>query len=235
MQRLDPARRRDPLSYYHRSGPLGQVFAALGRGAGDIGVVGLGAGAIAAYGKRGDRLVFYEIDPVVARIARDRRFFHYLGDSEATVEIILGDARLSLQEAADGAFRLLILDAYSSDSIPIHLLTREALQLYLAKLAPGGWLAFHISNLHLNLRPVLGTLARDAGLAGALRDDGGPTDEEVADGKAPSQWLVLARREAELAPLVGTGEWELLRSPSGRRPWTDDYSSLLEALLPGCR
>jgi SAM-dependent methyltransferase len=233
MQRLDPTGRAHPLSYYHRGGPLGQVFAALAPGPGAIGVVGLGAGAIAAYGQRGDRLVFYEIDPVVARIAQDRRYFHYLADSAAKVEVVLGDARLSLQHAADGAFRLLVLDAYSSDSIQIHLLTQEALRLYLEKLAPGGWLAFHISNLHLNLRPVLETLAHDAGLAGAVRDDAGLTDAELADGKSASQWLVLARREAEIEALLKDGGWERLRAQPGRRPWTDDYSSLLEALAPG--
>jgi hypothetical protein len=233
MQRLDPAQRAIPLAYYHRGGPLGQVFAALAPGPGAIGVVGLGAGAIAAYGGRSDHLVFYEIDPVVARIAQDRRFFHHLADSEAEVEIVLGDARLSLQRAADGAYRVLVLDAYSSDSIPIHLMTREALRLYLAKLAPGGWLVFHISNLHLDLRPVLETLAHDAGLAGVVRDDAGLTDEELEDGKSASQWLVLARDETALAPLVESGAWERLRARPGRRPWTDDYSSLLEALGPG--
>src|SRR6185369_5450163 len=150
--------------------------------------------------------------PVVWKLARDDRYFTFLRDSPANLQVVLGDARLSLTTQPDGAFDVLVLDAYSSDAIPVHLVTREALALYLRKLAPGGVLAFHISNLHLDLEPVFANLAHDSGLACLTRDDTDVSAELRALGKAPSIWLVMARRAEELAPLARNPRWQPSRT-----------------------
>src|SRR5262249_26784205 len=144
VQSLDPARRREALTYFHRTGPIGQLLDVYGRDIStNIAVVGLGAGSLASFGSSKQEWTFYEIDPIVLKLARDERFFSFLRDSAAAVRVVLGDARLSLASARDGRFDLVILDAYSSDAIPVHLVTREALALYLIKLRSGGILAFH--------------------------------------------------------------------------------------------
>lgn len=230
-QSLNPALRREPASYYSRSGPIGQVFKAMPRvGARPVGVVGLGVGSLACYAAPGEDWTFYEIDPVVARIARDPRYFTFLADCRARVQVVLGDARLSLAEAPRQHFGLLVQDAYSSDSIPVHLLTREALRLYLEKLAPGGLLAFHISNRHLDLKPVLAGLASDARLTGLVQDDESVSTGDGELGKTPSTWVVMARRESDLTPLVDDARWQKLSAPPGARVWTDSYSSILSVL-----
>ena len=127
-------------------------------------MVGLGAGAVACYRRPGQRWTFYEIDPLVERIARDQRYFHYLAECAPDAAIRSGDARLTLQDAAPASYDLLILDAFSSDAIPMHLMTREALALYLDKLAPGGVIAWHVSNRNLDLAPIVADLAADAGV-----------------------------------------------------------------------
>ncbi len=224
----DIRRPRVPLSYYHPEGPLGRIFAA--GVAGPVGAVGLGAGALAAYGKPGQEIDFHEIDPAVARIAGDPRYFSYLSGSPAKVAIVPGDARLMLAKAPDARYELLVLDAYGSDSVPVHLLTREALQLYLKKLAPGGRIAFHVSNLHLNLRPVVANLAHDAGLVCLAEDDETVTDEEVADGKFPSRWMIVARRMEDFGTLPENGNWEVVERDPASPLWTDDHSSILPLL-----
>jgi SAM-dependent methyltransferase len=228
MQSLDPARRREPLTYYFPSGPIGQLFAAL-RGearARRVAVVGLGAGSIACYGQPGQSWTFHEIDPVVERIARDPRAFTFLRDCPPAIRVVLGDARLSLAAASDGAYDLVILDAYSSDAPPLHLLTREALALYLRKLAPGGILAFNVSNRHLDLEPVLAALARAAGLSSLAQDDAAVSDAEWAAGKRPSQWVVMARQHADLGRLAADPRWRPPALRAGVAVWTDGYSSL---------
>lgn len=224
MQSLDPARRREPLTYFHADGPLGQLFRAVGGTRGRVAVVGLGAGSLACHAQPGQRWTFYEIDPVVERIARDRRFFTFLADCQPEAPVVLGDARLSLAGAPDGAYTLLILDAYSSDAPPVHLITREALALYLRKLAPGGILAFNISNRHLDLEPVLGRLAADARLTALTQDD--DVSGAGTTGKLPSQWMIMARSPADFGPLGQDPRWQ----PPGVDPgavWTDSFSSLL--------
>jgi hypothetical protein len=232
MQSLDPARRREPLTYYQSAGPIGQVLADYGQGPLEkIAVVGLGAGTLACYALPGQQWSYFEIDPTVLKIARDERFFTFLNDSAAPVRVVLGDARLSLTTEPDRQFDLLILDAYSSDAIPVHLVTREALALYLQKLAPGGHLAFHISNTRLDLEPVLADLARDAHVACLTRRDTVVSQQELASGKTVSTWLVMARSADDLVKLAQDPRW---RSSRGRdRPviWTDDHSSLLSILL----
>jgi hypothetical protein len=232
-QSLDPARRREPLAYYHRSGPIGQVLEVVQEGGArrSIAVVGLGTGSMACYAEPDEQWTFYEIDPVVEQIARDPNYFTFLQDSRAgKLEVVLGDARLRLREARDGEYGLIVLDAFSSDAIPVHLLTREALGLYLSKLAKGGMLAFHISNRYLDLKPALGGLARDAGVVAYARGDLDLSSEDVESGKNASQWVVMARRKADLSKLVADSRWQPLRGRRGTRVWTDDFSNILSAL-----
>jgi hypothetical protein len=229
MQSREEARRREPLSYFHKSGPLGQLFAAY-RGPHarrSVAVVGLGAGSIGCHAEHGQRWIFYEIDPAVVRIAQDARYFTFLRDCVPGAPIVLGDARLRLAGAPPGAYDLLILDAYSSDAPPLHLITQEALRLYLDKLAPGGIVVFNISNRHMDFEPVLGNLARAAGLTAAVQDDPIVDDAEYAQGKRPSQWVVMAREVAHLAPLAGDGRWKVARVDPGAPVWTDDFSALV--------
>jgi SAM-dependent methyltransferase len=227
-QSLDPSRRREPLTYYHRGGPLGQVFAAFSgpRAKQDVAVVGLGTGTIACYAQAGQHFTFYEIDPVMERIARDPRYFTYLADCPAQVKVILGDARLSLRSAPESFYDMIILDAFSSDAIPIHLVTREAIGLYLAKLKPGGILVFHTSNRYLDLNPVLGNLARDAGFISLSGSGLKLSDEDLKKKKSPSTWVVMARNLADLRDLARDQRWHLLPVRPGDTLWTDDFSNI---------
>lgn len=228
MQFTDAARSGEPLAYYHRTGPLGDVFAGL-RGTEHldrVGIIGLGAGAIAAYAEPGQAFTFYEIDPEVEQIAKDPRFFSFLADCKGKCDVVLGDGRLTIANECDGTYGLIVLDAFSSDAIPTHLLTREALQLYLSKLAPGGVLAFHMSNRYLDLEPLLQSLAADAGLAGLAKRDVVMRKDPSTEGKSPAHYVVLARRDADLAFLAGT-EWKPLRSAEGRPVWSDQHTSIL--------
>ena len=228
-QALDPAGRGEPLSYYHHGGPIGQVMASMSDQlqAGQIGVVGLGAGSLAAYAKPGQRWTFYEIDPAVERIAGSPEYFTYLSDCGESCRVVLGDARLSLARGSD-RFDLLILDAFSSDAIPVHLMTREALGIYFDRLTPGGVVAFHISNRHLDLRPILGALAVDMDLEAITQFDGRQDKER---GYLPSTWLVMARQRGALDQLRADPRWT---APTvGPEVWTDDFSNVFKALITG--
>jgi hypothetical protein len=229
-QSLEPTRRREPLSYYHRSGPLGQVFAVYNYrpAALNVGVVGLGVGSMAGYGLPGENWTFYEINPAVAKIARDTNYFSFLADCEAARwNIVLGDARLRLREAPDSGYGLLVIDAFSSDSIPLHLITREALQLYLSKLAPGGLLAFHISNRCLELEGVLGDLAKDARLLCHAQDEMDPGALNMAAGADQCHWLVMARRREDLGRIGRDSRWLPIASRKKPQVWTDDFSNIV--------
>lgn len=227
-QSRQAARRTEMLTYYHREGPLGDIFETIATDVPlrRVAVVGLGTGTTACYGRAGERWTFFEIDPLVVRIARTPSLFTYLRDCPPDIEIALGDARLSLAREPDGEFDLIVLDAFSSDAIPVHLLTREALAIYLAKLRPGGAVAFHISNRYLDLRPVLLALANDArvpGLVGDLSSD----DEDRVKLWYGSRWVVLAKEAATLGALRERENWNMLSAEQGARLWTDDYSDVL--------
>jgi spermidine synthase len=217
------------VSYYHRTGPIGDIFDTFGKTnlTSQVGVIGLGAGAIAAYATPGEHFTFYEIDPAIERIARDPRYFTFFEEAEGSCDIVLGDGRLTMAEAPDGGYGLIILDAFSSDAIPTHLLTREALALYLEKLDPEGVLVFHISNRYLNLKPVLATLAADAGLNALGRDDLTIATLERRQGKSPSQYVAMARDADTLAPLARRDGWNPLRPRPGVKVWNDQHSSIL--------
>lgn len=231
-QSLDPAQRRVPLTYYYPTGPIGQVFAAFDGPTAKqrIAAVGMGVASIACYSRPGQQWTFYEIDPAVEHIARDRRYFTFLEDCTPSANVVLGDARLSLADVPAQHYDLMVLDAYSSDSVPVHLITREALQLYLDKLAPDGVMAFHISNKYLNLEPVLANLARDGGLIALVQHDIGLTREEEAQGKWASEWLVMARSEAALGSLIDDPRWKRVYGQPEQAVWTDDFSSILSVV-----
>jgi hypothetical protein len=239
-QSLDGSRSREPLSYYSRSGPAGSILQAVQAKTlyGDKGavtkprwaVVGLGAGAMACYRLPGESLTFYEIDPAMKQIASDSTYFTYLNQRAPEAQIVLGDTRLKLRAATDGAFDLIVVDAFSGDSIPMHLITREALALYLKKLAPGGILAFHMSNQYLRLAPVFGALAHDAGLVALIEDDRAVTQEQSDSGKLPSQWVVIARTKTDLGSIGTDPRWVPLEAGTATQVWTDDYSNLLRII-----
>ncbi len=220
-------RRCEPLSYYHREGPLGQILAAYNARPASprVAVVGLGTGATAAYARAGQSWTFYEINPAVVEVARRPDHFTYLSycTQGTPVEVVLGDARLRLAEAAPASYGLITLDAFSSDAIPVHLMTLEALDLYLSKLAPGGLLTFHISNRSLDLHTVVADLARARSLAILSLDD-----DRRAAGKETSHWVVLARNPDDLQSLAANdARWLALEGDPARRVWTDDYSNIV--------
>ena len=232
VQSLRPERRNQPLSYYFHTGPLGQLLAARAiHWDREIAVVGLGSGTIAAYGRPGQRFTFYEIDPTVERLARNPKLFSYLSGSRAKIRVVLGDARLSLGDAPDGTYGVIVLDAFTSDAIPLHLMTREALAMYCRKLAPGGVLALHISNRYMDLEPVLGRLADDAGLAAMVEYDGHLTAADRRDGKMASTWVVMAHRKEDFRSLLADDRWEWISVSKETPLWTDDFSNILAVLI----
>jgi hypothetical protein len=230
-QRTDPARRREPLTYFTPQGPLGQLIARMAESGRlrQVGVAGLGAGTLACYRQPGQTWTFYEIDPLVEQLARDTRYFHYLSDCAGTADVIIGDARLSLQKAADRSYDLLILDAFSSDAVPVHLMTREAMALYLQKLADGGVMVFNITNRNLDLTPILANLANDAGLVGRVRSHHPDFETGWRNFQFPSRWVAIARHAQDLAAVAAEPEWQPLKPRPGVWVWTDDFSNLLSA------
>jgi hypothetical protein len=228
MQSLDPAMAGVPLTYYNLHSPLAEAWGELGKGWRSVGVVGLGAGAIAAYGRAGQTMDFYELDPDVAMIAGAD--FTYLEKSPATIRIVLGDARQSLARDEAASYDLLILDAFNSGAVPIHLVTKEALELYLARTPKDGVILLHVSNRYLDLRSMLAADARDLGLFGAckrLTQNG-----RVADDRVPSSWVALSRDPVKMKRLVTARGWTDLGAPAfaGGSAWTDQHASLLPVL-----
>lgn len=220
-QSLDPALSRRPLMYYHPAGPFGRAFSLLSRrvGAAPVAVVGLGTGSLACYALPGQPWTFFEIDPAVETLAREERLFTFARDCPARV--VLGDARLTLAGAPAGSFGWIVVDAFGGDAIPVHLLTAEALELYVEKLAPGGIVALHLSSRFLDLEPVVGALASKLGLAALHAHD---EEKDDPSGKAGSRWALLARRREDLAALAKDPLW---RAPRAGDLWTDDRSTIL--------
>ncbi|MCC7051990.1 MAG: fused MFS/spermidine synthase [Gemmatimonadaceae bacterium] len=232
LQSRVPSRRREPLSYYTERGPIGQLIRdrqAAGR-LHRVASVGLGAGSLACFRRPGEEWTFYELDATILRIARDTSLFTFLHDCAPEARVVLGDARLSLREAPDAGYDLIILDAYSADAIPVHLMTREALALYRRKLAPGGVVAMHLSNLFFELGPVAEALARDARMASLWREDVRLSALDLAWGKSASQWIVLGSPATALGGLARDTAWKHLDIPADAPVWTDDFSSTLRAL-----
>lgn len=220
-----------PLSYYGRQGPISDVFDVVNKnGAPPIAVCGLGVGSLAAYAKPKQSWTFYEIDRTIVDIAQNPQLFTYLSDNfrdQLLLKIEVGDARQKIRQSKE-SYGLIVLDAFSSDSIPVHLLTREAIEMYLDKLAPGGIMAFHISNRYLDLRPVLAMAAYELKLASRIREDRITDHDSKTTGLMSSDWVVLARTDADLGALGRGGQWQRLPQISPTfRLWTDDYSNIL--------
>ncbi len=218
----DPVRRRDPLVYYTREGPCGDLFRTLGftRPGTRVGAIGLGVGSIAAYAQPGQEFIFYEIDPAVLRIAEDPNYFTFLSDGAGRYTHVIGDGRLMIERAPDDHFGMVLIDAFSSDAVPAHLLTREALRIYLQKADERGWIAFHASNAGLDLVPVLANLAADAGLVALHRHD-----SESIGAKSSSDYVVMARRLEDLGTLPSMPTWKRLAGDP-RRAWTDHFTNI---------
>jgi hypothetical protein len=250
-QNFAPELEREPTTYYTRSGPVGDVITELrirptpGSAAMDpappatspaaqrplrLAFVGLGAGTMAAYLRPNDVGTFYEIDPAVVRLASDRRLFTFIANAQSRPNFVIGDARVTLAQA-DGQYDAIVLDAFSSDAIPVHLLTREAISMYLDKLAPGGILLVHISNRYLDLEPVLALAANELGLSARLRDDvGDHADRDPGVLTNGSEWVALSRLEGDLGSLLLSTDWYHLRPSDKVRLWTDDYTDIWSVL-----
>jgi hypothetical protein len=226
-QHLHEKFRRRPTTYYEESSGVGAAIASRQDKPVRIGVIGLGTGTIAAYGRAGDLYKFYEIDADVVRVARSH--FTYLSDSPAKVEIALGDARLTLEREAPQRFDVLAVDAFSSDAIPVHLITREALAVYLKHAGEDGIVAFHVSNRFLDLVPVVARIAKENGAHAVLvRDD--PDDDEDSR-RSRTDWVLVSRdaKALERAAIVKAGA-EPPQDRAEWRTWTDDYSNLVQIL-----
>ncbi|MGE3809874.1 MAG: spermidine synthase, partial [Gemmataceae bacterium] len=225
-----------PQTYYARMGPVGQLFQEFSgpKAKPSVALIGLGTGTLSAYGQKGQKVTFYEIDAAVVDIARNH--FNYLKTCQADeLNIELGDARISMKDVAkDGEYGIIVVDAFSSDAIPWHLITKEALQLYLQKAAPDGIIAFHISNRYLNLQPVLANLAEvmDPPLVGIVRHgrDDDRFDPPVPNyGMSASTWVLLSRNRANFGSLTKDSDWEDLADSRDPKVgvWTDDFSNIL--------
>lgn len=244
QQYVDPERRGKPLTYYYPTGPVGHLFKTLGndRRLQRVGIIGLGSGTMVTYARPGQHWTYFEIDPAVARIAQNRDLFTFYRDAQdrgVELDTVFGDARLTIRRSNE-KFGMIVIDAFSSDAIPVHLLTREALQVYLDHLEDDGILTFNISNRYLNLEPIIAELAHDSSAVCLFDDDRLYLDEQgnpgspaakadAQNGKTQSQWLVMARREKDLPRLRSLGGvWTPPVRKSGLQLWTDDYSNLFQ-------
>jgi hypothetical protein len=228
IESTDPQRAGVPLSYYHSTGPVGDIHRMMDdrHTRQRVGVIGLGSGSLATLGNAMRTVTFYEVDPEVEPIART--YFSFLGQCGTNCDVIVGDGRLQLSASPDRAYDLLMLDAFSSDSIPSHLLSREALSLYLAKLAPDGVLDFHVSNRYLNLRDLVSALVVDSGLVAFARFD--KAGDLRGEGKFDSDHIVAARSIEQLGSIPRTEGWTRISPSPDFQIWTDDYSNLLSLI-----
>jgi hypothetical protein len=219
-----------PQTYYYPGGPFAEAIGAVRAARGSlnhVAVVGLGTGTLACHSKGNEHWTFFEIDPEVIRIARDPRRFEFLSRCAPESPVIAGDARLTLEASTD-RYDLIVLDAFSSDTIPVHLLTREAVAGYLSKLSPHGVLLLHISNRHLDLTPVVAKVAQSLGLAAFVREDRSAGDL-LTTLKADARLVVLTRDAADAGSVAGN--WMPLRPDQSSALWTDDYSNILGIML----
>lgn len=217
-----------PTVYYTLDGPIGDLVAALKKRPGPIhlGCVGLGCGTLAHIGEPGWKITFYEIDPEIKRIATNPKLFTNIEKSKADIDFKIGDARLEMAKLED-RYDLIILDAFSSDAVPVHLITKEAVQLYLEHLKPGGILAFHVTNRYLDLPPVLANIAEELGVVAVSRRDSSiPETERIERKKESTYYVAIAKTEPELGTPSEDTVWTRLFANPGQRVWTDDYSNI---------
>jgi SAM-dependent methyltransferase len=225
-QYLSADRRRFITTYYQETSGIGVAIKSRQSGPVRVGVIGLGTGTIAAYGRKGDVYRFYDIDPRVIKLAQGE--FSFLADSPAKIELALGDARLTLEREPPQGFDVLAVDAFSSDAIPVHLITREALATYLRHMKPDGIVAFHVSNRFLNLIPVVARIAKELNAQARLvSDDPDESDER----RSRSDWVLVSRNGRALdAPAIVAAGGEPAEDRPEWRTWTDDYSNLIQIL-----
>jgi hypothetical protein len=219
-----------PQTYYYFGGPFDQAISAARAAHGGfdrVAIVGLGTGALACHRRGAERWTFFEIDPEVIRIARDPRRFEFLSRCAPEAAVVTGDARLTLEASSD-RYDLIVLDAFSSDTVPVHLLTREAVAGYLSKLAPHGVIVLHISNRHLDLAPVVANVVQSLGLAAYLREDDSSGDL-MTTLRANARLVVLARAPADTGSIAR--DWTPLQPDRSSALWTDDYSNILGIML----
>ncbi len=222
----------EPLTYFTRSGPAGSLIKVLKHTGPlrDVAVIGLGTGSMACYAGAGGTLDILEIDPLIDRIARDRGLFTFIAMSPEPIRTVIGDGRLSLQREAPASFDLVVIDAFSSDAIPMHLTTSEAIAVYLARLRTGGVLVFHISNRHLNLEPALVAAAGIHGVFVLTNADIEIDEAEFRQGKIASVWLVMTRSIQVADALRLTTEWRPGKTSGRLKRWTDESSSIFALL-----
>ena len=225
--------RPEMLLYYYDGSGIAQTFDAVRAtidGPIRYAVIGLGTGTLACRAEPEDTVHYYEIDPAIIRIARDPSVFTFLSECRPDTPVILGDARLTLAEAPHGVYDLIIVDAFSSDAIPIHLLTREAMAIYLSKLSPHGIVVMHVSNRHLELASVVAGIAAANGAITRVNDGADP-DETWQPYKYAGTVAAVARSEEDFGPLALSRDWELKQPDPGQWVWTDDYSDIVGALM----
>lgn len=229
-QLLDPKRRLEPILYYVLGSPLPQLLSmpTVAHADRPIAVVGLGTGTVACLGRPGQRLTFYEIDPEIEKVARDKSLFTFLAECPTKTDVVLGDGRLTIAKAPDKGYAAIVLDAFTSDAVPIHLLTREALRLYLTKLREDGIIVFNISNRYLDLGPVLARLAADAKIDAYIQEFSSPDPND--DTIAETTWVAMARPGPGSAQIAEYKHWKRLEPPKGGRVWTDAYSNILSIM-----
>jgi hypothetical protein len=224
--------RPEPLTYYHANSAMAQVIRAVRarKGAIRVAVIGLGSGSLACYVEPGDAWQFFEIDPSIVAIARDRPRFNFVHACAPEVPIVLGDARLTLAREPDQSYDLIIVDAYSSDAIPIHLATREAMAIYKSKIKPDGIVTLHLSNRNLALDEVAVGIAAANGMKTWIYDDSAEEDNDDAYIYA-SDVSISANKTEDLGELASSKNWKLTEPERGQRAWTDDYSNIVRALI----
>jgi len=222
VESMDPALIGRPLSYYHETGPVGDIMKLISvRPNQHVAVVGLGTGTMAGWARPDRHITFFDIDPQVYDIAHN--FFTYLRRCADACNVVIGDGRLSIEKAPDRDFDVLMLDAFNSDSIPAHLVSREAVHMYLRKLKPNGLVLFHVSNRYMDVESLVSAVALDAGLQGLVRYD----DDEEPTGKTSSDYVVAAQHHEDFGDLNENENWTPIEKPAGIQPWTDDYSNMM--------
>jgi SAM-dependent methyltransferase len=221
-----------PLTYYHFGSPIAQGIKGVRERKQElrIAVIGLGTGSIACLTEPGDALTYYEIDPEVVRIAKDPNRFTFLTQCAPNASIVVGDARLTLADAPDGAYDVIVVDAFTSDAIPVHLLTREAMAIYLQKLAPNGVALIHVSNRHMELASVVAGIAHAHGLTTWVND--GTANEDEANYIFSSTVAAVARDEDDFGTAMAEDdEWQEQEPDQKQWVWTDDYSNIIGAMI----
>jgi hypothetical protein len=226
--------RPEPLTYYGKQGGLSIAIAAARQNFGGklpySGVIGVGAGSLACRFQAGEKLDFYEIDPTVVQIAKNPDLFHFLSACGQDTRTIIGDGRIEVADVGPGAYDLLVVDAFSSDSIPVHLLTREAIDLFMSKIEPKGFLVMHISNKHLELPSVVASIGKSLGLSVRVGEFSPEKSTQTSSFETHSIVAVLARNDAAFGHLLDDPHWKSVDS-GVTKPWTDGYSNVLAAML----